>query len=478
LVGGALLVLMGILRFGRYVVFIPTPVITGFTCGIALIIGIGQIDASLGISTPPADTGLLKILGYLNNHPTINSAALICTVATMVLIWVFHHYIPKIPDALGAMIIMTLVSWLLGWDVVRIGTLPATILLADHLNWSAIPWQKLSDIVSAGVSIAALAAIESLMTGTAGAAMSGKSFDPDQELIAQGGANIVMPWFGGVPSSAAISRTAVAIRSGAHTRLTSIFHSIALMLSVLFLGNIIAYVPLACLAGVLLWTAWHMCDWPTLTRYVHARLKHAIAGVVVTMLATAALDLTQAILIGLAVSAIIHLRLEADAASVTVVPVDPARLPNARFTTACAGVRVGSKGMYKSEPVVADGGEVVIYAPHLHEVSVVHGKSIREIGYHVRDYFLGQWEKFAHVPNGVIAHSTHLRGVGTWHDGVERPRITVTLATGISREECQQLNLNYADYRTIDPQRLAAGDDSQCLVIPRAGEFLYRLRER
>jgi hypothetical protein len=139
---------------------------------------------------------------------------------------------------------------------------------------------------------------------------------------------------------------------------------------------------------------------------------------------------------------------------------------------------VGSKGMYKSEPVVADGGEVVIYAPHLHEVSVVHGKSIREIGYHVRDYFLGQWDKFAHVPKGVIAHSTHLRGVGTWHDGIERPRITVTLATGISREECQQLNLNYADYRTIDPQRLAAGDDSECLVIPRAGEFLYRLRER
>lgn len=340
LVGGTLLVLMGILRFGRYVVFIPTPVITGFTCGIAVIIGIGQIDAALGIRTPPADTGLLKLLGYANNHPVINSAALFCTVATMVLIWGLHHYIPKIPDALGAMILMTLVSWLLGWDVVRIGTLPATILLADHLNWSAIPWQKLSDIVSAGVSIAALAAIESLMTGTAGAAMSGKSFDPDQELIAQGGANLVVPWFGGVPSSAAISRTAVAIRSGAHTRLTSIFHSIALILSILFLGGIIAYVPLACLAGVLVWTAWHMCDWPTLIRYGHARLKHAIAGVVVTMFATVALDLTQAILIGLAVSAIIHLRLEADAASVTVVPVDPERLPNARFKTACAGVRV------------------------------------------------------------------------------------------------------------------------------------------
>jgi nickel-dependent lactate racemase len=137
---------------------------------------------------------------------------------------------------------------------------------------------------------------------------------------------------------------------------------------------------------------------------------------------------------------------------------------------------VGSKGMYKSEPVVADGGEVVIYAPHLHEVSVVHGKIIREIGYHVRDYFLSQWDRFAHLPKGVIAHSTHLRGVGTYRDGVERPRIRVTLATGISAAECAHINLGYADYRTIDPAALAAAQDPQTLVIPRAGEYLYRLR--
>jgi nickel-dependent lactate racemase len=137
---------------------------------------------------------------------------------------------------------------------------------------------------------------------------------------------------------------------------------------------------------------------------------------------------------------------------------------------------VGSKGMYKSEPVVADGGEVVIYAPHLHEVSVVHGKIIRQIGYHVRDYFLAQWDKFGHLPKGVIAHSTHLRGVGTYANGIERPRITVTLATGLSQAECEAINLNYADYRAINPDALAAANDPECLVIPRAGEFLYRLR--
>lgn len=137
---------------------------------------------------------------------------------------------------------------------------------------------------------------------------------------------------------------------------------------------------------------------------------------------------------------------------------------------------VGSKGMYKSEPVVADGGEVVIYAPHLREVSVVHGKIIRQIGYHVRDYFLAQWDKFGHLPKGVIAHSTHLRGVGTYEHGIERPRITVTLATGLSQAECEAINLNYADYRAINPDALAAAGDPECLVIPRAGEYLYRLR--
>ena len=96
---------------------------------------------------------------------------------------------------------------------------------------------------------------------------------------------------------------------------------------------------------------------------------------------------------------------------------------------------VGAKGMYKTEPAIADGGEVIIYAPHLHEVSVVHGKLIRQIGYHVRDYFLARWDEFKHLPWGVLAHSTHLKGAGTYEGGVEQPRIQVTLATGITEAE-------------------------------------------
>lgn len=137
---------------------------------------------------------------------------------------------------------------------------------------------------------------------------------------------------------------------------------------------------------------------------------------------------------------------------------------------------VGAKGMYKLEPVVADGGELIIYAPHIKEISVVHGAVIKQIGYHVRDYFVKQWEKFKDLPWGVLAHSTHLRGVGTYDAGVERPRIQVTLATGIPRAECEQVNLGYRDPATIDPDEWAARNNPDLLVVPRAGEYLYRLR--
>ncbi|CAG0933748.1 Lactate racemase [Thermoflexales bacterium] len=139
---------------------------------------------------------------------------------------------------------------------------------------------------------------------------------------------------------------------------------------------------------------------------------------------------------------------------------------------------VGAKGMYKMEPVVADGGELIIYAPHIKAISVVHGALIKQVGYHVRDYFVKQWEQFKHIPWGVLAHSTHLRGVGTYdaERGIEHPRIQVTLATGISAEECHAVNLGYRDPATIDPQAWLRSADPDRLVVPRAGEYLYRLQ--
>ncbi len=139
-------------------------------------------------------------------------------------------------------------------------------------------------------------------------------------------------------------------------------------------------------------------------------------------------------------------------------------------------VWVAAKGMYKMEPVVADGGEVVIYAPHVRELSRVHGSLIETVGYHCRDYFLKQWERFETVPGGILAHATHLRGLGRYDEatGVETPRIRVTLATGIPREVCERVNLGYLDPARIDLE--AWKRDPATLVVPRAGEMLYRLR--
>jgi nickel-dependent lactate racemase len=136
-----------------------------------------------------------------------------------------------------------------------------------------------------------------------------------------------------------------------------------------------------------------------------------------------------------------------------------------------------AKAMYKTEPVVADGGEVIIYAPHLTEVSYTHGALIDRIGYHVRDYVLAQWERFRDVPGGVLAHSTHVKGTGSYNaaSGIEAPRIQVTLATGIPEERCRRINLGYRDYREIDPAAWEGREDNGKLLVPHAGEMLYRL---
>lgn len=139
---------------------------------------------------------------------------------------------------------------------------------------------------------------------------------------------------------------------------------------------------------------------------------------------------------------------------------------------------VGGKCMYKLEPVVADGGELIIYAPHIHEISLTHGHLIRKIGYHCRDYFLKQWDKFKDIAWGTLAHSTHVRGIGTYEDGVEKCRVKVTLATSIPREVCEEINLGYRDPATINPADYADREDEGILYVPKAGEMLYHLKQR
>jgi lactate racemase len=137
----------------------------------------------------------------------------------------------------------------------------------------------------------------------------------------------------------------------------------------------------------------------------------------------------------------------------------------------------GAKAMYKLEPAVALGGEVVIYAPHLDVVSHVHGKFIYEIGYHILPYFLNDWERFSNIPLGVLAHSTHLRGSGVMENGIEKPNVRVTLSSKISAEDCAKLNLGYLDPASIKLKDWTNREGEGILYVPKAGEMLYRVRQ-
>jgi lactate racemase len=135
----------------------------------------------------------------------------------------------------------------------------------------------------------------------------------------------------------------------------------------------------------------------------------------------------------------------------------------------------GAKAMYKLEPAIADGGEVIVYAPHMDVVSHVHGSYIYEAGYHIRDYYLKQWDKFKHLPLGVLAHGTHLRGSGVFENGIEKARIEVTLSSQVSPEDCKKLSLGYMNPDEIDVTEWQNREDEGILFVPKAGEMLYRL---
>jgi len=138
----------------------------------------------------------------------------------------------------------------------------------------------------------------------------------------------------------------------------------------------------------------------------------------------------------------------------------------------------GAKAMYKLEPGVADGGEIIVHAPHLGVISEVHGTHIRRVGYHVRDYFLKQWDRFGDVPLGVLAHSTHLKGSGTFENGIETPRIRVTLASQIPPDVCAAIDLGYADPATINSDEWTHREAEGILFVPKAGEYLYRVKRK
>ena len=311
-ISGIILLVAGLLRFGRFVQFIPKPVVTGFTSGIALVIAIGQLGNAFGVSAAGEGT-IGKVMTFASNVkdtslPTLGVAALVVVIMAL-----YPKKLSKyVPASLVAIIIATVVVKLTGLDVKTIGSIPSSIINAEVLNISAVDIPMLSSIAKYSVTIALLGMIESLLCGTAAASMKKEKFDSNVELIAQGIANMAVPFAGGVPSTAAIARTSVAIKSGCRTRLTSVFQSVFLILCMFVLAPLIGMVPYSALAGVLFMTAYKMNDIKTIKGYFTHGLKDAIALCFITMAATVILDLTYAIVIGVALSMIITISKLAD----------------------------------------------------------------------------------------------------------------------------------------------------------------------
>jgi SulP family sulfate permease len=342
LFSGALLLAIGLLRLGRFIAFIPAPVISGFTSGIALIIFIGQIDNLLGIQTPAAETAAQKFLGYFQGGLSPDPHTLLlgfAVIGTMVL-WP-SRWNARFPASLLGIIFATLLNMILHWPTPVIGAIPRTLLLDERLSFANIPWSNLGDFIAPALTITALGAVESLLCGAVGSNMTGIRLQANQELVAQGVGNMLIPFFGGVPATAAIARSSVGIKSGGQTRLVSIIHAVGMLLSMFLFRNFMERIPLAALAGVLMVTAVRMNEWEAIRFIFGRRFKTDMIAFSITMLATVVLDLTQAILIGSFLAGAVFLNKIASI-DIDVQEIDAEKLRQRGIETAgnCQHVRV------------------------------------------------------------------------------------------------------------------------------------------
>jgi SulP family sulfate permease len=300
-----MLIIASLFKFGKIVSFIPTSVITGFTSGIAIIIALGQIDNFFG-TTSVGSSALEKLFSYIKlgfpiSLPTVFFGAL---VVVIMVIW------PKkwgeyCPSSLAGIIIALICQLFLNLPVHEVGTIPSTLFPKARLSLSAIHLSTLTQLMLPALSIAALGMIESLLCGASAGKMKNEKLNADQELMAQGIGNMLIPLFGGVPATAAIARTSVAIKAGGKTRLVSVFHSVVILISMFLLGSLMSRIPLSALAGVLMVTAWRMNDWHEIKTLFHNKVKTNISQYLITMCATVVFDLTVAIVIGVMVSIIL-----------------------------------------------------------------------------------------------------------------------------------------------------------------------------
>ncbi|MFN8168226.1 MAG: SulP family inorganic anion transporter [Candidatus Nanopelagicales bacterium] len=318
LMAGLILLGLAYARAGRYVRYLPLPVVEGFTVGIAVVIALQQVPAALGVSAEGEKVGVVAVNAVREwlADPHWAQPAIAASVAAVMLVAARRR--PTWPVSLPAVVVAAVVVAWAGLGVATIGPLPAG-LPAPALP--TVPWSQLSALVVPAVAVAALGALESLLSATVADGMSvGEQHDPDRELFGQGLANLAVPFVGGIPATAAIARTAVNVRSGARSRLAAIVHALVLLVIVMALAPAVGRIPLAALAGVLIATAAQMVQVSSVGALLRATRGDAWV-LVVTAVATVVFDLVTAVILGLVVAGFFALQQVARSAHVDEEPV-------------------------------------------------------------------------------------------------------------------------------------------------------------
>jgi SulP family sulfate permease len=333
IIAGVLIVVAGLAGLGRYLAYIPWPVVEGFTVGIAMIILLQQVPAALGVAKPEGDnTTLVAVRAVFDAFDTGQLAAIGIVVLVASIMIAAPRLRRSFPASLLAVAVATIVAQVASLDIARIGSLPSSLPMPSLPHTSV---DQISSLFSAGIAVALLAAIESLLSAKVADGMSdARRHDPDRELFGQGLASLVSPLFGGMPATGAIARTAVNVRAGARTRLAAIVHALVLVAVIFLGGELVAEIPLAALAGVLMVTAVRMVDIHNVRAVLRSTRSDA-AVLALTALATIAFDLIVAVEIGIAVAVVLALRhvartseadLEALPLNDTVTDAEEARL--------------------------------------------------------------------------------------------------------------------------------------------------------
>lgn len=328
LIAGVILIILGIARMGVLIKFIPYPVITGFTSGIAVIIFSGQIRDFLGLRMERVPVALMdKWVAYWDVHRSFNPAAACVALGTLAILILWPHVTHKIPAPFVAMIVATAAVQFLHIPVEtigsRFGAVPSSLPLP---RWPSIPWMHLKEFISPALTVALLAAIESLLSAVVADGMIGTRHKSNMELIAQGVANIASPLFGGIPATGAIARTATNVRTGGRTPIAGMTHAVTLLLILIFVGRWAAMVPLAALAAILVVVAYHMSEWRSFAGLLRAPRSDLVV-LLLTFALTVFVDLSVAVQVGVVVASLLFMKRMSDITHVEGV-TDDLRDPN------------------------------------------------------------------------------------------------------------------------------------------------------